>query len=242
MGTAGAVAASVLLGAHIVRVHDAAEMVEVVRVCDAIVAREGRPDRSTARWPSSLATGVGWMDVLDILLVAFIIYELLRSSVAPTRSRSPWGCWSWCSSTGPRRSSTSRPSTGCCATSCPVLMFGIIVIFQSEIRKVARPPRPTPRFVGSAAKRQKAEVIDEVVLAATTLSSQRTGAILALEREIGLRSYIETGINLDARADLRPARQHLPSRHPAARRGGDRPGQPGGRRRVLPAPHRQPAS
>jgi dihydropteroate synthase len=34
--TAGAVAASVLLGAHIVRVHDVAEMVQVVRVADAI--------------------------------------------------------------------------------------------------------------------------------------------------------------------------------------------------------------
>jgi dihydropteroate synthase len=36
MGTAGAVAAAALLGAHVVRVHDVAEMVEVVRVCDAI--------------------------------------------------------------------------------------------------------------------------------------------------------------------------------------------------------------
>jgi dihydropteroate synthase len=36
MGTAAAVAASVLAGAHLVRVHDVAEMVEVVRVCDAI--------------------------------------------------------------------------------------------------------------------------------------------------------------------------------------------------------------
>jgi diadenylate cyclase len=36
------------------------------------------------------------------------------------------------------------------------------------------------------------------VLAATTLSSQHTGAIMVLEREMGLRSYIETGIALDA--------------------------------------------
>ncbi len=79
----------------------------------------------------------------------------------------------------------------------PVLMFGIIVIFQSEIRKALAHLGRTP-FFGTAAKRQKEEVVDEVVLAATTLSSQRTGAILALEREIGLRSYIETGINLDA--------------------------------------------
>jgi dihydropteroate synthase len=36
MGTAGAVAACVLGGAHIVRVHDVGEMVDVVRVCDAV--------------------------------------------------------------------------------------------------------------------------------------------------------------------------------------------------------------
>ena len=41
MGTAAAVAAAALLGAHIVRVHDVAEMVEVVRVCDAIADAGG---------------------------------------------------------------------------------------------------------------------------------------------------------------------------------------------------------
>ena len=46
-GTAAAVAASVLGGAHLVRVHDVREMVQVVRVCDAILAATpvmaGRP-------------------------------------------------------------------------------------------------------------------------------------------------------------------------------------------------------
>jgi dihydropteroate synthase len=37
LGTAAAVAAAVLAGAHVVRVHDVKEMVQVVRVCDAIV-------------------------------------------------------------------------------------------------------------------------------------------------------------------------------------------------------------
>jgi len=44
-GTAATVAASVLGGAHIVRVHDVAEMVQVVRVADAIAA----PDRTRAQ-------------------------------------------------------------------------------------------------------------------------------------------------------------------------------------------------
>jgi diadenylate cyclase len=43
-----------------------------------------------------------------------------------------------------------------------------------------------------------AETIEEVVVAASTLSQRRQGAIIVLEREIGLRNYIESGIPLDA--------------------------------------------
>ena len=143
------------------------------------------------------ATGVGWMDVLDILLVAFIIYELLRFVRGTHAVQIAVGvlvlallCWV-------STLFNLQTVNWLLRNFLPVLMFGIIVIFQSEIRKALAHLGRTP-FVGTAAKRQKAGVIDEVVLAATTLSSQRTGAILALEREIGLRSYIETGINLDA--------------------------------------------
>jgi diadenylate cyclase len=37
-----------------------------------------------------------------------------------------------------------------------------------------------------------------VIVAATMLASHQTGAIIAIEREIGLRNYIESGIPLDA--------------------------------------------
>jgi dihydropteroate synthase len=39
MGTAAAVAACVLGGAHLVRVHDVREMAQVVRLCDAIMGQ-----------------------------------------------------------------------------------------------------------------------------------------------------------------------------------------------------------
>ena len=141
--------------------------------------------------------GVRWMDVLDILLVAFIIYELLRFVRGTHAVQIAVGVLFlallyWVSTLF-----NLQTVNWLLRNFLPVLMFGIIVIFQSEIRKALAHLGRTP-FVGSAAKRQKAEVVDEVVLAATTLSSQRTGAIVALEREIGLRSYIETGINLDA--------------------------------------------
>jgi uncharacterized protein (TIGR00159 family) len=142
-------------------------------------------------------SGVRWMDVLDILLVAFIIYELLRFVRGTHAVQIALGVLVlvllyWISTL-----LNLQTVNWLLRNFLPVLMFGIIVIFQSEIRKMLAHLGRTP-FVGTAAKRQKAEVVDEVVLAATTLSSQRTGAIMALEREIGLRSYIETGINLDA--------------------------------------------
>jgi uncharacterized protein (TIGR00159 family) len=82
-------------------------------------------------------------------------------------------------------------------TFMPYLVFGVIVVFQAEIRKVLAHVGKTPFLRGFGTQRSE-EPIDEVVLAATTLSSQHTGAIMVLEREMGLRSYIETGIALDA--------------------------------------------
>ena len=143
------------------------------------------------------ATGFRWMDILDILLVAFIVYELLRFIRGTHAVQIALGgmvliVLYWVSTLF-----NLQTVNWLLRTFLPVLMFGVIVIFQSEIRKALAHLGRAP-FFGTQARRQKTEVVDEVVLAATTLSSQRTGAIVALEREIGLRSYIETGINLDA--------------------------------------------
>jgi diadenylate cyclase len=45
------------------------------------------------------------------------------------------------------------------------------------------------------------EWFDEVVLAATTLASEKTGALMVFERDVGLKTYIESGIRLDARVN-----------------------------------------
>ena len=42
------------------------------------------------------------------------------------------------------------------------------------------------------------ETIDEVVTAAVALAKRRIGAIIVIERDIGLRNYIESGIPLDS--------------------------------------------
>ena len=41
--------------------------------------------------------------------------------------------------------------------------------------------------------------IDEIVKSAATLSKKKIGALIAIEREIGLRPYIESGVPIDSR-------------------------------------------
>ena len=142
-------------------------------------------------------TDFRWWDVVDILIVAFLVYELLHflrgtHAVQIALGGVVLAGLYWASALF-----NLQTVNWLLRTFLPILGFGIIVVFQAEIRKglahIGRAP-----FLGGAARRRQEEVVDELVLAATTLASERTGAIVALEREMGLRSYIETGIALDA--------------------------------------------
>src|SRR5882672_1661650 len=76
----------------------------------------------------------------------------------------------------------------------------IIVLFQNEIRQALitfgnrfRLPF-TRRHLGQFGE----GVYDEVVLAATTLASTKTGALIVIERTVGLKNIIDGGVKLDA--------------------------------------------
>jgi diadenylate cyclase len=138
-----------------------------------------------------------WWDALDILLVAFIIYQLLQFIRGTHAVQMALGAIVLVVLFWTSLLLNLETVNWLLRTFLPFLVFGIIVIFQSEIRKVLAHLGKTP-FLGVAGAKHKEEVIDEVVLAATTLASRKTGAIMVLEREMGLRSYIETGIALDA--------------------------------------------
>jgi diadenylate cyclase len=84
-----------------------------------------------------------------------------------------------------------------------VLYIGvaIIVLFQSEIRQALI-------YFGNrlripVLRRQRGglgeTIYDEVVLAATTLSSEKIGALIVIERNVGLRNFIDAGVQLDAK-------------------------------------------
>lgn len=144
-----------------------------------------------------VATGFSWWDVLDVLMVAFIIYELLQFIRGTHAVQMALGALLLVVLYWVSRLFDLETVNWLLRTFMPYLVFGLIVVFQSEIRKVLAHLGKTP-LLGAFTAARGEDVTDEIVLAATTLASQRTGALIVIEREMGLRSFIETGIGLDA--------------------------------------------
>lgn len=75
-------------------------------------------------------------------------------------------------------------------------VVAFLIIFQPELRRgLARIGQNT--FMGGILK--KGGTIDELIQACEYLSRHRTGALIAIERDIGLKNYIESGIVMDAK-------------------------------------------
>ena len=138
-----------------------------------------------------------WLDVLDILIVAFVIYQLLQlirgtHAVQVALGGAVLVLLFWAS-----QWLDLQAVNWLMRTFLPYAVFGILVIFQPEIRKVLAHIGKTP-LLGAFGSLRAEDALDEIVLATTSLAAKKVGAILVLEREIGLKSYIETGIALDA--------------------------------------------
>jgi diadenylate cyclase len=79
----------------------------------------------------------------------------------------------------------------------PYTAIALVVMFQSELRRVfARLGRR--RWLTLGSRLQRREFADEILLALKPLSDSKTGALIVVERDIGLRTFIESGVPMDA--------------------------------------------
>jgi diadenylate cyclase len=135
--------------------------------------------------------------IIDVLLVAFLIYELL-TLVRGTRAApmlvgvATLGLAFYFAHLGELRTLNWLLST-----LLPYVVFALIVVFQSEIRHALANLGSRISLMRSTSS--VADVYDDIVLAANLFSQNQTGALIVIEREIGLRTYIESGVALDAR-------------------------------------------
>jgi uncharacterized protein (TIGR00159 family) len=146
----------------------------------------------------SIATLRDVIDFLFVFIIVYVVLKLLRGTRAvPTViGLVLLGVLYWVAST------QELPTLEFVLRYAVVYVgFAIIVLFQSEIRQALMYFANRLRF--PILKRQRGQfggsVFDEIVLAVTTLASEKTGALIVIERNIGLRNFIDAGVQLDAR-------------------------------------------
>ena len=133
--------------------------------------------------------------VIDILVVAFLIYELLMIVRGTRAAHILSGIFTIFVIYNLSLWLGLDLLHSILAHVMPYVAVAVIVLFQSEIRRtLARIGRK--RFFGRALRRR--ESTEEIVLALGKLSTEKTGALIVLERDIGLRTFIESGVRLDA--------------------------------------------
>jgi diadenylate cyclase len=77
------------------------------------------------------------------------------------------------------------------------LFIIIVVLFQSEIRRGLAHIGRNPFFTSISAD-EETLVIEELVKASVLLAQKKIGALIVIEREIGLEDYIEVGTRIDS--------------------------------------------
>src|SRR5438477_528561 len=141
---------------------------------------------------------IGWWDLADILVVSVLIYEVLKLIRGTRAVQMALGAAVFVALFYGSRWGRLETVNWLIRNMLGYLVFAVIVLFQSDIRRALAHLGRSPFFRYFAKPESAAESIEELVVAATMLSSKRIGAIIALERQIGLRNYIEGGIPLDA--------------------------------------------
>ena len=141
---------------------------------------------------------LGWWDLLDIAIVSILIYEFLKLIRGTRAVQMAVGSLLIILLFYLSRLAPLQTLNWMIRNMLVYVVFAAIVIFQSDIRRALAHFGRAPFFRYFNTQESAGETIEEVVVAATMLSAQRVGAIVAIEREIGLRNYIESGIPLDA--------------------------------------------
>jgi len=141
---------------------------------------------------------VGWWDLLDILAVSVLIYEALKLIRGTRAVQMAAGSLLVLALFYVSQLAPLQTLNWLIRNALVYVAFAAIVLFQSDIRRALAHFGQAPFFRYFTRLQASDETIEEVVVAATMLSEKKVGAIIALEREIGLRNYIESGIPLDA--------------------------------------------
>ncbi|MBE0584892.1 MAG: TIGR00159 family protein [Desulfofustis sp.] len=137
-----------------------------------------------------------WQDGLDILVVAFVFYQLI-SIIRGTRSvQMVLGLGVLVGVYFMARVLELATLLWLLQTFLSSLFLIVIIVFQDDIRRALTQVGQSP-FQKSTGMVEKE--LEEIIRTVFYLSKRRIGALIVIEREMGLRDYVESGFLIDAR-------------------------------------------
>jgi diadenylate cyclase len=135
--------------------------------------------------------------LIDILVVAILIYQFLMIIRGRRAAYVLSGLWVLTIAYLIAMYAHLELLRSVLAALAPYTAIALIVMFQSEIRRLlARIGRS--RWLGLGGQLERREVVDEILLAVEQMAELKMGALIVVERDIGLRTFIESGVALNA--------------------------------------------
>jgi diadenylate cyclase len=141
---------------------------------------------------------IDWWDALDVAIVAVFFYQVLVLIRGTRAVQMAVGAGFVTALFFLSRWLELESVNWLIRNAAGYIVFAVIVLFQADIRRALAHFGRAPflRYFTRASSTD--EAIEELVVAVANLSTHRVGALIVIERQIGLRNYIEGGIPLDA--------------------------------------------
>lgn len=145
-----------------------------------------------------LKTTFRWTDILDIFIVAFLIYRVLLLIRGTRAMQMLTGLLIL--GIGFLFSANWELFTTHWILShfFDYVILIVIVLFQDDLRRALTNVGKNP-FYASASEEENFEMITEIARAASQMAKEKVGGLVVIERETGLKNFIDTGSQLDCK-------------------------------------------
>lgn len=145
----------------------------------------------------------GWIDAVDVLIVAFVAYQLLLMFKGTRALQMILGLALVYLASRIALKGGLLTVNWVLQNSLGVWFLMVIILFQPELRRALATFGLRSRLLRAFTKREEAYMIDEIVRSAASMAAKKIGAIIVVERETKLSDYIDSGVSLDARVSRR---------------------------------------
>jgi diadenylate cyclase len=143
---------------------------------------------------------IGWRDVLDVGIVAVLLYQLLKLIRGTQAAQLLVGLGVIIAVGLAAEALNLRLLQFIFANGGQAIVIAAVILFQPELRRALDQVGrlgPVRSLLGQHASAAAQRTVDEVIRAASSLSERKTGALVVFERETGLENIATTGVRID---------------------------------------------